>query len=49
MGHASEPPKPLGEVIDEVERIREELLSLQRSLERLESVDGLVSSTVTEG
>jgi hypothetical protein len=29
-------PKTLGEVIDHVERLREELLTLQRALEKME-------------
>ena len=33
----SETPKTIGEVIDELERIREQLFALQRSLEPLES------------
>jgi hypothetical protein len=32
----NDPPKPIGEVIDHVERLREELLTLQRSLEKIE-------------
>jgi hypothetical protein len=36
MTRVAEPRKTLTEVIDEVERIREELLNLQRSLEEIE-------------
>jgi hypothetical protein len=39
MIHASSPPKTLAEVIDEIERIREELLNLQRSLEKIEAAE----------
>jgi hypothetical protein len=38
-----DPPKTIGELIDEVERIREDLLRLQRELEKLEIVDTAVS------
>jgi hypothetical protein len=41
MAHADEPPK----AIDEIERIREELLSLQRSLEKMESIDGVIEDS----
>ena len=44
MSHASDAPKTLGEVIDEIEQIQERLLSLQRSLEKLEPVEAAVSS-----
>jgi hypothetical protein len=43
MSHAEDPPKSVGELIDEVERIREDLLRLQRQLEKLEIVDTAVS------
>ena len=33
---ANDSPKTIGEVIDDVERLREELLTLQRSLEKIE-------------
>jgi len=33
------PPKTLSKVIDEIEEIRERLLSLQRELEKIEPVD----------
>jgi hypothetical protein len=39
-----DPPKTIGELIDEVERIREDLLRLQRQLEKLEIVDTALSS-----
>jgi hypothetical protein len=39
MANAKEPPKPIGEIIDHIERIREELLNLQKSLEKMESID----------
>jgi len=38
MAYTTDPPKSLGDLIDQVERIREELLSVQRSLEKLEPV-----------
>jgi hypothetical protein len=43
MTHAQDPPKTIGELIDEVERIREDLLRLQLQLEKLEIVDTAVS------
>jgi hypothetical protein len=33
----SDPPKDIGELIDQVEAIREELLGIQHSLEKMES------------
>jgi hypothetical protein len=40
--HADTPPKPIGELIDEVERIRENLFRLQQELEKIEVVNGIV-------
>jgi hypothetical protein len=37
MATAEEAPKNLGELIDQIDRIREELHTFQRSLEKLES------------
>ena len=39
MAKADDPPLTLGEIIDCIERMREELLSLQRSLEKFELVE----------
>jgi hypothetical protein len=39
MAKAGDPPLMLGEIIDCIERMREELLSLQRSLEKIELVE----------
>jgi len=36
MATVIDPPKTLSQIIDEIEEIRERLLSLQRSLEKLE-------------
>jgi hypothetical protein len=36
MAKANDPPLTLGTIIDHIERMREEMLGLQRSLERLE-------------
>jgi hypothetical protein len=44
MANAKEPPKPIGEIIDHIERIREELLNLQKSLEKMESVDRILDT-----
>jgi hypothetical protein len=42
MTHAITPPKTIGELIDELERIREDLLRLQRELEKIEIVETVV-------
>jgi hypothetical protein len=43
MTHAhTPPPKTIGELIDELERIREDLLRLQRELEKIEIVETVV-------
>jgi hypothetical protein len=36
MARADSPSKMIGELIDEIERIREDLLRLQRELEKME-------------
>jgi len=43
MTHAQNPSKTIGELIDEVERIREDLFHLQRELEKLEIVETVLS------
>jgi hypothetical protein len=43
MTHAQQPPKTIGKLIDEVERIREDLFCIQRELEKLEIVDTTLS------
>ena len=48
MSHANDAPKTLSALIDELERIQGELLSLQRSLEKMESVETLVSSAIAD-
>jgi hypothetical protein len=45
MANTKEPPKPIGEIIDHVERIREELFILQKSLEKIESIDRTLLDT----
>jgi hypothetical protein len=37
MGKLSEPPANLSTLIDRIEQVREELLTIQRSIETLES------------
>jgi len=44
MGSDKEPPKPIGEIIDHIERIREELFDLQKSLEKIESIDSTLDT-----
>ena len=39
MSHATDPPKILAEVIDEIEHMREKLLCLQRELEKMEPIE----------
>ena len=47
MAKAPLPPKSIGELIDRIERIQEELLSIQRSLEKMEPIEAAVSSVET--
>jgi hypothetical protein len=42
MTGANDPSKRIGEVIDQVERIREDLFRLQRELEKMESLPNVV-------
>jgi hypothetical protein len=39
MASANDSPKTIGEIIDHIERIREELLVLQRCMEKMESAN----------
>ncbi len=43
MAHAKDPAKTIAELIDEVERIREDLFHLQRELEKIEIVETVLS------
>jgi hypothetical protein len=43
MRHDQNPPKTIGEVIDQVERIREDLSRVQRELEKMETVETALS------
>ena len=36
MPHSTDPPKNIGELLDRIERIREELHTIQRTLEQME-------------
>jgi hypothetical protein len=38
MSKVADVPKPIGKIIDEIERIREELLIVQNALQKMESV-----------
>jgi|HubBroStandDraft_6_1064221.scaffolds.fasta_scaffold01776_20 hypothetical protein len=38
MAKANDAPKSIGELIDRIERIREELLAIQHSMEKMERV-----------
>jgi hypothetical protein len=44
MNGASAPPMAISELADRLERIREELFSVQRSLEKMEPVEAAVRS-----
>jgi hypothetical protein len=44
MNHDQNPPKTIGELIDEVERIREDLFRLQSELEKIELVETVLSA-----
>ena len=44
MALADNPPKTIGELIDDVERIREDLFRLQHGLEKMESLQNVVST-----
>jgi len=41
----NEPPKTIGEIIDHIEQIREELFILQGSLEKIEALERALSDT----
>jgi hypothetical protein len=45
MATAKEPPKRIGEIIDKIEQIREELFILQKSLEKTESIECTLADT----
>jgi hypothetical protein len=36
MARANDPPKSIGELIDKIDNIREELLAIQQSMEKME-------------
>ena len=44
MAFADNPSKTIGELIDDVERIREDLFRLQHGLEKMESLQNVVST-----
>ena len=43
MKNAHGPSETIGNLIDRIERVREELLAIQRSMERMESVESAAS------
>ena len=43
MDDSEDPPKSLSEIIDYIEKMREELLTIQRSLEMLEPAESVAS------
>jgi len=44
MNDARVPPKTISELADRLERIREELFSVQRALEKMEPIEAAVRS-----
>ena len=40
MAHSTEQPKNIGKLLDQIERIREELHTIQRTLEEMEPKKG---------
>ena len=44
MALADNPPKTIGELIDDVERIWEDLFRLQHGLEKMETLQNVVST-----
>jgi hypothetical protein len=43
MANSGTPPAKLSDIIDDIERVREELLTIQRSLEKLEPAQSAAS------
>ena len=43
MKPATEPTKPIGELIDRIERIREELFTIQNAMEQMEPPESIAS------
>jgi len=43
IAHIEKPTKTIGDLIDELDRIREDLLAIQRGLEKMENVQTTVS------
>ena len=38
MAQSNDPPRDIGELIDQIDHIREELFSIQRSMEKMETL-----------
>src|ERR1700691_6135450 len=49
MAESDKPPKTIGDLIDHLEMIREELLGLQRSLEKMEGINSLLANVQKKG
>ena len=49
MAESDKPPKTIGDLIDHLEMIREELLGLQRSLEKMEGINSLLADVQKKG
>jgi hypothetical protein len=43
MGQADDTPKKIGKLVDRIEQIREDLLAIQRSMEKMETVKTIMS------
>jgi uncharacterized protein (UPF0335 family) len=48
MKRATDPPEQIGELIDRIERIREELLTIQNSMEQMEPPESIASHDDTK-
>jgi hypothetical protein len=43
MAQSNKPPKSIGELVDHLEQIREDLLSIQRTMEKMETKSALTA------
>jgi hypothetical protein len=48
MAHIEKPTKTIGDLIDELDRILEDLLAIQRGIEKMENVQTAVSRDAHE-
>jgi ubiquinone biosynthesis protein UbiJ len=45
MARVNDPPETIAKIIDEIDRVREELFTIQKALEKLEVVKSIRSKT----